>query len=723
MLQCPRMNIRTTLMLMAASVAPLPAFAQDVQPAALIQPAQQAVAVPALAAMPANADFYIAVARVNKTAALIDQEFAAQLAAVDSVALVGAQGTAQICDALIPVYTTFYKLGVLGGLRDLVQGEDDWDDEPMDDEEDDAEGEPGAEPQTETAEEKPAEEPAAEEPAAEEKAPGRWVGAEDKVRAEAMKLMNSLTAEVLPALAKNLSIAPLYGVVTFTNPESAAECGAKVEAEFAEMIAETPEDEGVSLEAVEAKGMKGVRITVKPEIADILNVKGLAGRSICLLSKVEGTTLTTVVCENPEAITFAESPATSLAAAPAMKNAAEEAASPVFAQMFFSPTLMNKAYELDRQCFLALGDGVKTFLSCCMGCPDQPAETNEVLKGGQAAVDVLVSKLTSLYNRPVTKPAIVQFWGGDKSYHAMLSCDSMGLTFEPVPFKLQSKAHAENTVFAMECSPITWNTGAGTPFFDDALGGAAKQITDVVRLFMDDTCAAGMDACCAKLPVYAPMIEKAMKGGISITEGLSANSSCGVLLDVGGELPVLADAEPGNAVPMPRLAFVTGVSDRAKLAAGWQAIWESAGETLTKLGMDPAMLNLLPIASSEQNGVGTHVISIPGGNAALSPNVTVSNTAFVAGTSTALNAELEQCYSGTAGNPSAGWTCTVQLAPLARAAAAAADYYNKAESPFAEEIQEFATDMQQAASELRSVEMNAETNDGTFTFQVEVNRN
>ena len=710
-------------MLMAASVAPLPAFAQDVQPAALIQPAQQAVAVPALAAMPANADFYIAVARVNKTAALIDQEFAAQLAAVDSVALVGAQGTAQICDALIPVYTTFYKLGVLGGLRDLVQGEDDWDDEPMDDEEDDAEGEPGAEPQTETAEEKPAEEPAAEEPAAEEKAPGRWVGAEDKVRAEAMKLMNSLTAEVLPALAKNLSIAPLYGVVTFTNPESAAECGAKVEAEFAEMIAETPEDEGVSLEAVEAKGMKGVRITVKPEIEDILNVKGLAGRSICLLSKVDGTTLTTVICENPEAITFAESPATSLAAAPAMKNAAAEASSPVFAQMFFSPTLMNKAYELDRQCFLALGDGVKTFLSCCMGCPDQPAETNEVLKGGQAAVDVLVSKLTSLYNRPVTKPAIVQFWGGDKSYHAMLSCDSMGLTFEPVPFKLQSKAHAENTVFAMECSPITWNTGAGTPFFDDALEGAAKQITDVVRLFMDDTCAAGMDACCAKLPEYAPMIEKAMKGGISITEGLSANSSCGVLLDVGGELPVLADAEPGNAVPMPRLAFVTGVSDRAKLAAGWQAIWESAGETLTKLGMDPAMLNLLPIASSEQNGVGTHVISIPGANAALSPNVTVSNTAFVAGTSTALNAELEQCYSGTAGNPSAGWTCTVQLAPLARAAAAAADYYNKAESPLAEGIQEFATNVQQAASELRSVEMNAETNDGTFTFQVEVNLN
>ena len=710
-------------MLMAASVAPLPAFAQDVQPAALIQPAQQAVAVPALAAMPANADFYIAVARVNKTAALIDQEFAAQLAAVDSVALVGAQGTAQICDALIPVYTTFYKLGVLGGLRDLVQGEDDWDDEPMDDEEDDAEGEPGAEPQTETAEEKPAEEPAAEEPAAEEKAPGRWVGAEDKVRAEAMKLMNSLTAEVLPALAKNLSIAPLYGVVTFTNPESAAECGAKVEAEFAEMIAETPEDEGVSLEAVEAKGMKGVRITVKPEIEDILNVKGLAGRSICLLSKVDGTTLTTVICENPEAITFAESPATSLAAAPAMKNAAAEASSPVFAQMFFSPTLMNKAYELDRQCFLALGDGVKTFLSCCMGCPDQPAETNEVLKGGQAAVDVLVSKLTSLYNRPVTKPAIVQFWGGDKSYHAMLSCDSMGLTFEPVPFKLQSKAHAENTVFAMECSPITWNTGAGTPFFDDALEGAAKQITDVVRLFMDDTCAAGMDACCAKLPEYAPMIEKAMKGGISITEGLSANSSCGVLLDVGGELPALAQAEPGNAVPMPRLAFVTGVSDRAKLATGWQAIWESAGETLTKLGMDPAMLNLLPIASSEQNGVGTHVISIPGANAALSPNVTVSNTAFVAGTSTALNAELEQCYSGTAGNPSAGWTCTVQLAPLARAAAATADYYNKAEAPFAERIQEFATDMQQAASELRSVEMNAETNDGTFTFQVEVNRN
>ncbi|MCI7004680.1 MAG: hypothetical protein MR890_04590 [Akkermansia muciniphila] len=714
------MNIRTTLMLMAASVAPLPAFAQDVQPAALIQPAQQAVAVPALAAMPANADFYIAMARVNKTAALIDRELAAQLAAVDSVALVGAQGTAQICDALIPLYTTFYKVGVLSGLGDLVQNEDDWDDEPLDDEEEDADettkGEAAAE-----GESKPLN--PEEEPAAEEKAPGRWVGAGDKVRAEALKLMNSLTAEVLPALAKNLSIAPLYGVVTFTDAESAATSGAKVSEFFAEMIAETTEEDGVSVEAVEAKGMKGVRITVKPEIEMILNAKGLAGRSICLLSKVEGTTLTTVVCENPEAITFAESPATSLAAAPAMKNAAEEAASPVFAQMFFSPTLMNKAYELDRQCFLALGDGVKAFLSCCMGCPDQPAETNEVLKGGQAAVDVLVSKLTSLYNRPVTKPAIVQFWGGDKSYHTMLSCDSMGLTFEPVPFKLQSKAHAENTVFAMECSPITWNTGAGTPFFDDALEGAAKQITDVVRLFMDDTCAAGMDACCAKLPEYAPMIEKAMKGGISITEGLSANSSCGVLLDVGGELPALAQAEPGNAVPMPRLAFVTGVSDRAKLATGWQAIWESAGETLTKLGMDPAMLNLLPIASSEQNGVGTHVISIPGANAALSPNITVSNAVFVAGTSTALNAELEQCYSGTAGNPSAGWTCTVQLAPLARAAAAAADYYNKAEAPFAEQIQEFATEMQQGASVLRSVEMNAETNDGTFTFQVEVNLN
>ena len=57
------------------------------------------------------------------------------------------------------------------------------------------------------------------------------------------------------------------------------------------------------------------------------------------------------------------------------------------------------------------------------------------------------------------------------------------------------------------------------------------------------------------------------------------------------------------------------------------------------------------------------------------------------------------------------------------AAAAAADYYNKAEAPFAEEIQEFATEMQQGASVLRSVEMNAETNDGTFTVQVEVNLN
>lgn len=105
------------------------------------------------------------------------------------------------------------------------------------------------------------------------------------------------------------------------------------------------------------------------------------------------------------------------------------------------------------------------------------------------------------------------------------------------------------------------------------------------------------------------------------------------LLDVGGKMPALPGLPPGGEnVPLPRLAVVQDVKNRALIGTSWQRT-ETALQQLLKGLPLPQPMELPQVLTRKSKGVTSHAYALPLDSEDVMPGVSLTDQLFILGTS------------------------------------------------------------------------------------------
>ena len=144
---------------------------------------------------------------------------------------------------------------------------------------------------------------------------------------------------------------------------------------------------------------------------------------------------------------------------------------------------------------------------------------------------------------------------------------------------------------------------------------------------------------------FLPDLKALIGAGETICSGLG--NSYALTIDNAGRFPTVLDGKPGNTHAFPRIAFYAGVTDRSKLGEGWEQLLTVAGNVAAKFGSDPSVVRMLPIVPTTTGSTTSYSVALPFFSTDFVPNVTVSDTGFTMGSSSAYNSNIISSATGT----------------------------------------------------------------------------
>lgn len=622
------MNIRTTLMLMAATVA-APVYAQ--QPAevftTLSAPStvqataeQRAAAMPALAVMPADTEVCYTVTNlpalfdsIHNAGMMSDRDYESmpeEVKAVHSVAIGAGAGSGKTLEALSSIYSiAMYNEGGNDVLRNWAK-----------------------------------------------MAVKEYQGALEEL---ADKTAKATIADFKTAISE-IKVGPAYGVLVGT-----AGSEAMLQEWYNSLVEELQEEDGDNgFAAVNVNGFSGIKVQMPAEEAepsewddeyDIAMKQEVVKRTVYLLFKLEGNKIIAAVCENPEDIKL---PATAqdsvlgtgkLAAADAkldkglhMVGYASAEATNAYKQMM---------YGLISRVGNDLVNGFKALEA-------QGGENGSRFAAAAKGAETILTSIRNYAFAAGKNPTfgMASWSGSDMEFE--LAYDSTGVAYKPGKLSLLKQAADPNTVLYAEST--YWNNPNSpdlNQLIDCGLAVCDGVITTLPTAQQDEA-----EANMQMVKAFLPEVKEAIASFSLVTEGM--DNTMGLVVDGNGTMPAVLGGKPGNTTAFPRIAFYSGVADRAKLSEGWDSILTVAGKVATKVGSDPAILNMLPIIPRTIGKSTSYSVALPMFTENLVPNITVSDSAFVLGSSSALNAEIAESATGTMDYT--GCVCSIKFAPLAK---------------------------------------------------------
>ncbi len=121
------------------------------------------------------------------------------------------------------------------------------------------------------------------------------------------------------------------------------------------------------------------------------------------------------------------------------------------------------------------------------------------------------------------------------------------------------------------------------------------------------------------------------------------------ILDVGGKMPPLPGLPPGGEeLPLPRVALVHEISDRALIGTSWSRM-ETALQRLLKSIPAPQPLELPQVITRSKGGLTSHAYPLPFESDDLVPCATLTDTLLLLGTSRRQQAQIAES-AGRSGN-------------------------------------------------------------------------
>ncbi len=621
------MNIRTTLMLMAATVA-APLSAQ--QPAdvytTLAAPStvtatvdQRAEAMPALAIMPADVDLCFTftnvpgfISRLNAVGAIDDEVYAdmpKELKAINSIALAGGAGSAATLATLANLYNCAQLCDMLPYLKQIAAD---------------------AAPQY-----------------------------TDTLKDEVSKTEASNIQAVKDLLAQG-KIAPAYGVLV-ANPGYEAMIAEWYAMATGEMESESDPEDGI--EYVSINGFSGLKLQVPADEAqpspwddeyEIALKQEAVKRTFYVLLKLEDDKIIAVVCEDPAQINTAATPQESVLGTDKLAAVDSKLAQGLHMAVYASDAATNAYYKLQPHYFTTIGKTVENMFSAlaAKGGADQATFTTAA-----KSVSTVVGAWQKWTTYTAEKPTLVSVCWNDKEVDFDMHYDNLGITTKPAKLSLLNKAADPNTIYYAESA--YWNH----PNMPDliSLVDAGVEIADGVIALAPEGEKNSAAAKMALVKGFLPEAKEAIEAMGTATSGLG--NTLAFVIDNAATMPTVLGGKPGNTTAFPRVAFYSGVTDRAKLSEGWDKLLGVTGKVAEKLGYNAATVNMMPIVPKMIGKATSYSIALPWFTENMVPNLTVSDTAFVLGSSSKLNGEIAETATGTLDFN--GAVCTIKFAPLA----------------------------------------------------------
>lgn len=630
------MKMRTTLLLMAATAAPL--YAQQAAPmeqvfttlAATAETpaaslAQRAAALPALAVIPDNCEIAVTFSHIGDMAGKmaeagmfgkLDEPLPQEILNFDSVAIAATSGTTE---ALVK---TFYPLSSEGSgngsLLSLLSE--------------------------------------------------AWTSQADAAYAPVIKdEMNKARTAAWESMLKNLGenghLSPIYVALT-AKPGQEGLMQQWYTMAVSSLMSNADEEMGVS--AVDGEFM-GLRFQLKDTIEideeyddkeDKAVKANLAQHNVYLLFKMQGKALVCIICEDPAEIRLAQTPEDSLLASDKLAFCDANIDKPILHASYVTPEISNIWNECQLAPYRLSARTVETIFSSLarLGGENQNAFT-KAAEGLHQLAELFLEKLP--YKE--TQPSAAQVWLDGRNLKAEISCTAPeGAAYLPGQLQLTGMAEKPGVILYAEGTCGTYASHAALPPASDL----ADKAMDVARGAILSLKTEEQDKASAFLSMVSPFLPDATQLAttlVSICQGLGNSNA--LVLDSAGSIPPVLGGKPGNTIAMPRLSFYAGVKDRAKLSAGWDSILGIAGNVATRLGTDPAVIQMLPIVPKVDGNTASYSVALPWFTPDMAPNVTLNDTGFTMGSSADLNGQV--LASATGSFAFEGTVFNLQFAPLA----------------------------------------------------------
>ncbi len=479
----------------------------------------------------------------------------------------------------------------------------------------------------------------------------------------------------------NIKLPAIYAVLNGT-PESEAMLSSWLElamGTFENGANESNEDE---TEYVEINGYRGLKIQLKgktfisspyeynEETGEVVQVPltpeqqaasdEIDKRTIYVLLKQQGCALIGVVCEDTAALALPATAEESVLATDKLAKAdANLSNSPIF--LGWGDAAITTNMNATRVApYIGLTKLAGQAFAELAAAGDAQAPTWQAAANGTQVIADTIAKLT--IPQPTT-PDTMQVWKTEGYVNVEYSSNANGISYKSGSLNLTSLAQKPNTIVYL----------ASTDYSNANTIDCGQLVDAVVNVATGYAAAAQnsemMSAQLEMAKAFVPDVKNLCAAFGTIGSGLDKNTV--LTIDSAGSMPAILGGRPGNTTAIPRIAFYAPVTDRAKLNEGWQAIVKTASEIATKVGSDPSIVNMLPIVPKAEGNATTYSVHMPWFTPDMVPSITVSDTAFAAGTSSTLNEELVATATGSL--PFAGSVFSIQFQPLATTARGIAD--------------------------------------------------
>lgn len=489
----------------------------------------------------------------------------------------------------------------------------------------------------------------------------------DVIDGELEKIRRKFLQEALTS-GERLHLPPVYIAVQAT-PGKEDEIQGYIDLTLQQMMESISKNDDFSAVPEEVNGFRGFAVQVKniPQDAqdedamrERLFYKTIGDLHPHILVKRDGNRFIAVVCSNPADAKTISDKASSALSIPGIVPHEAISGDRGILSAYWSPEF---AALNNRASWSQMGKNAAVYAELFRALASADEAKKQVFEQAASAIENLAQQVqTPAISYQPTKPTTLHTWIEGKDIRTVISGDAYGYEFRRGQLKLKSKAAAPSTIFYAENTPLI--ATAATPKWD--ISTLTQPLFDIARgvlAVLPDEEAAAKTACLQMAENFLPDVRLLGSAFGVLLKGFNGQGA--LVVDSAGELPP-ALGQPGNGVPMPRLGAYAEVENRSKLAEGWQEILSAAGKIAARLGADPSVTNMLPIAANINGETASYSIVLPGTSEHLQPNVTLNNSGFAIGTSPALNADLLQ--SATGSDDFSGCEFVLKIDPLATVA-------------------------------------------------------
>ncbi len=479
--------------------------------------------------------------------------------------------------------------------------------------------------------------------------------------------------------ARSIKLPPMYAVIsTNGTPAAPAQWKQQLLAVLTDNIGTSnPND---TREVYSANGFDGIKITLRGNVIaqpasrdnEIQTAVRAAidGRTIYVMVKQEGADLIAVISENAQDIQLPATPEQSILGTGKLSAADAHLQNNPILLTYAAPGISSTLNRMQMKPWLGMG----TLLSDIFAeLSTTPGENQNTLSAAAAGARVITNAVSSLSKNKGAASDMALVWYNDSAVEIQITSSNSAIQYTPGRLALTSLPDRPETVLYFESSPWARPNMPTTAQLVDSV----VNVIDGFIATMPQRQQASANRELAQARQFLPELKALIGAGETICSGLG--NSYAFSIDNAGTYPAVLGGKPGNRHAFPRISFYAGVTDRSKLSEGWEQLLTVAGNVATKIGSDPSVVRMLPIVPTPSDSTTSYSVALPWFSTNFVPNVTVSDTAFTMGTSSAYNADIVSSATGTM--EFSGSVATLNMRALAAATRGVANAMREAAAP------------------------------------------